>query len=49
MLVILFSTFSLLSALGIVGSYVWRAFENTKRRPSAIVMNRLDIDDRANA
>jgi glycosyltransferase involved in cell wall biosynthesis len=24
--------------LGIVGSYTWRAFENTKRRPGAIVM-----------
>lgn len=49
MLVILFSTFSLLSALGIVGSYVWRAFENTKRRPSAIVMKKVEINDRANA
>jgi len=25
--------------LGVVGSYVWRAFENTKRRPGAIVMS----------
>ncbi|RYE90205.1 MAG: glycosyltransferase [Myxococcales bacterium] len=24
--------------LGVIGSYVWRAFENTKRRPGAIVM-----------
>lgn len=47
MLVILFSTFSLLSALGIVGSYVWRAFENTKQRPSAIVMSRQGDYDRA--
>lgn len=47
MLVILFSTFCLLSALGIVGSYVWRAFENTKRRPSAIVMRRMVPNDRA--
>lgn len=39
MLVILFSTFALLFALGIVGSYVWRAFENTKRRPGSIVMS----------
>lgn len=39
MLVILYSTFTLLVALGIVGSYVWRAFENTKRRPGAIVMS----------
>jgi polyisoprenyl-phosphate glycosyltransferase len=45
MLVILFSTFSLLVALGIVGSYVWRAFENTKGRPSAIVMTRWISDD----
>lgn len=48
MLVILFSTFSLLVALGIVGSYVWRAFENTKRRPGAIVMSRWSSGDRAN-
>jgi polyisoprenyl-phosphate glycosyltransferase len=27
-----------LSGLGIVGAYVWRAFENTKRRPAAVVM-----------
>ena len=27
-----------LLGLGIVGSYVWRAFENTKRRPAAVVM-----------
>lgn len=47
MLVILFSTFSLLVALGIVGSYVWRAFENTKRRPSSIVMSRWTSYDRA--
>lgn len=37
MLVMLFSTFAILTACGIVGSYVWRAFENTKRRPFAIV------------
>jgi hypothetical protein len=47
MLVLLFSTFSLLGALGIVGSYVWRAFENTKRRPSAIVMSHWTSDDPA--
>ena len=45
MLVILFSTFILLLALGIVGSYVWRSFENTKRRPNAIVMSRWISDD----
>jgi glycosyltransferase involved in cell wall biosynthesis len=27
-----------LSGLGIIGAYVWRAFENTKRRPGAVVM-----------
>jgi glycosyltransferase involved in cell wall biosynthesis len=27
-----------LAGLGIVGAYVWRAFENTKGRPSAVVM-----------
>jgi glycosyltransferase involved in cell wall biosynthesis len=27
-----------LAGLGIVGAYVWRAFENTKRRPGAVVM-----------
>jgi hypothetical protein len=25
--------------LGIVGTYAWRAFENTKGRPLAVVMN----------
>lgn len=44
MLVVLFSTFSLLVALGIVGSYVWRAFENTKGRPGAIIMSRWISD-----
>jgi glycosyltransferase involved in cell wall biosynthesis len=29
---------SILLALGIVGSYVWRTYENSKRRPSAIPM-----------
>ncbi|WP_104127529.1 glycosyltransferase family 2 protein [Cryobacterium sp. Y57] len=47
MLVILFSTFTLLVALGIVGSYVWRAFENTKRRPGSIVMTRWASSDNA--
>jgi glycosyltransferase involved in cell wall biosynthesis len=30
--------------LGIIGSYVWRAFENTKRRPNSIVMHKVDFD-----
>ncbi len=29
--------------LGIIGSYVWRAFENTKRRPHSIVMSKSDF------
>lgn len=37
MLVLLFATASILFALGIVGTYVWRAFENTKQRPSSVV------------
>ena len=32
--------------LGIIGSYVWRAFENTKRRPGAIVMSHRRIAGR---
>lgn len=38
MLVLLCATGSILSALGIVGTYVWRTFENTKKRPISIVM-----------
>jgi len=38
MLVLLFSTAAILFALGVVGTYVWRTFENTKGRPSAVVM-----------
>lgn len=34
--------------LGIIGSYVWRAFANTQRRPLAIVMRR-DIRDGVSA
>ena len=41
-LTILISTMSILSALGIVGSYVWRAFENTKRRPLSVV-ERIEV------
>jgi glycosyltransferase involved in cell wall biosynthesis len=29
--------------LGLIGSYVWRAFENTKARPSAVVMRQTDF------
>jgi len=30
--------------IGIVGSYVWRAYANTQRRPLAIVMNEFDFE-----
>ena len=36
-LVILFFGSAILVAQGIVGSYVWRAFENTKKRPLRII------------
>ncbi|GAB3397257.1 glycosyltransferase family 2 protein [Schumannella luteola] len=39
MLAILFSTFLIMTSLGIVGAYIWRIFENTKQRPSSIVMS----------
>ena len=29
--------------LGIIGSYVWRAFENTKGRPLAVVFSREEF------
>ena len=46
MLVMLFSTFTLLSGLGVVGSYVWRAYENSKGRPMSVPMSReiFDVD-----
>lgn len=40
MLAILFSTFLTMTSIGIVGAYIWRIFENTKHRPSSIVMSR---------
>lgn len=44
MLTMLFSTFTLLLGLGVVGSYVWRAYENSKRRPYAISMSAETFD-----
>lgn len=32
-----------LFGLGIIGTYTWRTYENTKRRPSALVMTQLDF------
>lgn len=40
MLAVLFSAFLTMTSIGIVGAYIWRIFENTKRRPSSIVMSR---------
>lgn len=39
MLVTLMSATSLLLGLGVVGSYVWRTYENSKGRPIAIAMS----------
>ena len=39
MLVMLFSTFTVLFGLGVVGSYVWRTYENSKGRPGAVSMS----------
>ncbi len=38
MIVVLASSSSILLGLGVVGSYAWRAYENGKNRPTAIVM-----------
>ena len=33
-----------LICLGIVGSYVWRAYENTKKRPGAVVLREIEFN-----
>lgn len=35
-----------LCAIGVIGSYLWRTFENTKERPSALVMDRVEFSGR---
>ncbi len=45
MLVMLFTSGSILFALGIVGTYVWRTFENSKKRPQSVVMLRETFGD----
>ena len=45
MLAILFSTFTMLFGLGVVGSYVWRTFENSKGRLGAVVMSQERFGD----
>ncbi len=39
MLTLLVMGSMMLSGLGVVGSYVWRAYENSKRRPEAVAMS----------
>ncbi len=46
MVTILFSASLILFGLGIVGNYVWRAYENTKQRPLGIVRARSAFDGR---
>jgi glycosyltransferase involved in cell wall biosynthesis len=41
MVTMLFSASLILFGLGIVGNYVWRAYENTKRRPLGVVRTRV--------
>jgi len=45
MLVLLFSTGSILFAIGVLGTYVWRSYENTKGRPHAVVMSTETFDN----
>jgi glycosyltransferase involved in cell wall biosynthesis len=47
MVTILFSASLILLGLGIVGSYVWRAYENTKRRPLGLVRERAQYNEPA--
>jgi polyisoprenyl-phosphate glycosyltransferase len=42
LVIVFFGSLNLLG-LGIIGSYVWRAYENTKRRPDAIVREIVSI------
>jgi nicotinamide riboside transporter PnuC len=35
--------------LGIIGAYVWRAFENTKSRPDSVIMSQLRFEGRRDA
>jgi len=44
MLTILFTGGTTLLALGIVGSYVWRTYENTKMRPESLVREVAHFD-----
>ena len=41
-LLIIFTVSSLLTVQGIIGSYLWRTFENTKRRPLKFISRVVD-------
>jgi glycosyltransferase involved in cell wall biosynthesis len=43
LIVIFFGALNLLG-LGIVGTYTWRTYENTKRRPSSLVMKKMQYE-----
>jgi glycosyltransferase involved in cell wall biosynthesis len=47
MLALFFLTSAVLTALGLVGSYVWRTYENSKGRPGAIPMTHERFDANA--
>ncbi len=49
-LIVTISFFGALNLLGmgILGSYIWRAYENTKQRPSAIIMEQIDSNNKEN-
>lgn len=49
MVTILFSASLILFGLGIVGNYVWRAYENTKQRPLGLVRTRKAFGPKAAA
>lgn len=49
MVTILFSASLILLGLGIVGNYVWRAYENTKHRPLGIIRAQRDFSGAADA
>jgi glycosyltransferase involved in cell wall biosynthesis len=48
MLALFFVTSAILISLGLVGSYVWRTYENSKGRPGVVPMTheRFDVEDR---
>lgn len=49
MVAILFSASLILFGLGIVGNYVWRAYENTKQRPLGIIRAQRDFSGATDA